>query len=188
MNHHISEDAQRGQQTVVNLAEVLVQGTARILDLQATATRTFLQTQSRSAAMLGAPDWSPLFNGRNGEELSHLFSASAEQAVEYLRQTNAAWREVQQQFTDLLDQQTQQFTEQMRKGMEEVGRRGQEEMDQLRRAAMQTASAAERTGRDAVHTTEQAAASANQGAERTPIIATPSEPGLEERSRSKRTA
>jgi hypothetical protein len=132
--HHQSQGA---QQQGVSFAEIFFKSTARILDIQTAAARSLLQTQSRSAAMLGVPDWSDLFNGRTGEQLSNLYNTGAEQAVNYLRQTNETLREVQHQFGQLVEQQTQQVTEQMRQSMEELGRRGQQSIDEMRRATDQ---------------------------------------------------
>jgi gas vesicle protein len=143
---HQSQGAQ--QQHGVNFAEIFWKSTARILDIQTAAARALMQTQSRSAAMFGAPDWSELFNGRTGEQLSNFLNTSADQAANYIRQTNDTLREVQHQFGQLVEQQTQQLTEQMRQGMEELGRRGQQGIQEMRRATEQAMHEARQAGNE----------------------------------------
>ena len=59
----VNKAASNGARRAINLAEIMVQGSARMFELQAAAARTFYQYQAKSAAMLGAPDWSQLFKG-----------------------------------------------------------------------------------------------------------------------------
>jgi hypothetical protein len=68
-----------GAKHAINLAEILLQGTARILDIQAAGTKTFLQYQAKGAVMFGAPDWSELFKRSNGR----FFETTADQALNY---------------------------------------------------------------------------------------------------------
>jgi hypothetical protein len=143
------------QQQALNLAEVYVRGTARMLALQVSAMRAVLETQGRSAALLGGPDWSELFDRRTGEQLSTLFETGAEQTVRLLHRANAAALQVQQQFGALIEQQAQQATQQMQRSMEEMGRRSREGLEQLGRMSMRGVDEAARTASAAQYTAEQ---------------------------------
>jgi gas vesicle protein len=135
----------RNQPQINNLAEVFVQGMARIVDIQTAAARVLLQTQGRSAAMFGAPDWTQAFN-RQGEQFTQLFTTGAEQTLKIIRQTNETVSEVQEQVGHLLEQQTAQVTEQMRNGLEQVSRRSEQTLEEMRHATRQVAREAQRAG------------------------------------------
>ena len=129
----------RSQQSAVNLADIFVQGTMRIVDMQTSAARVFLQTQSRSARMFGVPDWSHSLNGPSAQ-VSQLFTTGAEQAMNLIRHTNETISELNEQFGQLVQRQTAQIVDEMRNGMEEVSRKAEESLDQMR----QTTNAATR--------------------------------------------
>jgi hypothetical protein len=137
----------KAQQHVTNLAEIFFQGAIRIVDIQTTAARVLLQTQGRSAAMFGAPDWTPTV-ARQGERFTQLLSVGAEETLKIMRQANETVSEMQQQVGQLLQQQTAQVTDEVRNGVEEVSRRTEEGLEQLR------------------HTTQLATAEARRGARR----------------------
>jgi phasin family protein len=111
-----------GAKHAINLAEILLQGTARILDIQAAGTKTFLQYQAKRAAMFGAPDWSELFKSSNGQ----FFETTADQALNYMRQTSEAISAIQADMVHLIEEQTQELSEQMQQGLKEAGERIQE--------------------------------------------------------------
>jgi hypothetical protein len=185
-------NSQAGAQQALNLTELFVRSTARMLDLQLAAARAMLQTQGRSAAMLGAPDWSAAFNGRGEEQLSQLFQASADQSVRFLRTANETMQQVQQQLGELVEQQTQQITEQMRRSVDELMRRSREGMEQMGRAsdemmhqARRMSEEASREGQRAQHLQSGEPASSHAG------IITPGSEGAassEERTRARRSA
>jgi len=136
----------KAQQHVTNLAEIFFQGAIRIVDIQTTAARVLLQTQGRSAAMFGAPDWTPTVT-RQGEQLTQLLSVGAEETLKIMRQANETVSEMQQQVGQLIQQQTAQVTDEVRNGVEEVGRRTEEGLEQLRHTTQQAAAGAQRAGR-----------------------------------------
>jgi predicted metal-dependent RNase len=136
----------KAQQHVTNLAEIFFQGAIRIVDIQTTAARVLLQTQGRSAAMFGAPDWTPTVT-RQGERLTQLLSVGAEETLKIMRQANETVSEMQQQVGQLIQQQTAQMTDEVRNGVEEVGRRTEEGLEQLRHTTQQAAAEAQRAGR-----------------------------------------
>lgn len=130
-------------QHAANIADIMVQGAARIVELQASTARVLLRAQGRSAAMFGAPDWSEAL-GRNGtDHFSQLFAAGAQQALNVFRHTTETLSLVQQQVGQLVEQQTAEVAEQLRQGVEEVSRRTEETLDQLRQTTQQAAEEAE---------------------------------------------
>src|SRR5262245_2488242 len=100
----------RGQQHVTNLAEIFLQGAVRLVDSQTTAARVLLQTHGRSAALFGAPDWTPTVT-RQGEQLTQLISAGAEETLKIMRQANDTVSEMQQQLGQLMQDQTAQVAD-----------------------------------------------------------------------------
>ena len=111
-----------GAKHAINLAEILLQGTARILDIQAAGTKTFLQYQAKRAAMFGAPDWSELFKSSN----DRFFETTADQALNYMRQTSEAISAIQADMVHLIEEQTKEVRRGLREGEEEV-EQGREE-------------------------------------------------------------
>jgi|RhiMethySRZTD1v2_1073278.scaffolds.fasta_scaffold1548325_1 ABC-type transporter Mla subunit MlaD len=136
----------KAQQHVTNLAEIFFQGAIRIVDIQTTAARVLLQTQGRSAAMFGAPDWTPAVT-RQGERFSQLLSIGAEETLRIMRQANETVSEVQQQVGQLIQQRTAQVADEVRNGVEEVGRRTEEGLEQLRHTSQQAAAQVQRGAR-----------------------------------------
>jgi DNA anti-recombination protein RmuC len=185
-------NSQAGAQQALNLAEIFLRGAARMLDLQTAAARAVLQTQGRSAAILGAPDWSAAFNGRSDEQLSHLFETSADQSVRFLRTTNEAMQQVQQQLGALLEQQTQQVTEQMRRSMDELVRRSQDGVEQMGRTSDEMMQRARRMSDEAGREGQraQAAQQAETSSASSGIITPGGEAAgtAEERTRARRNA
>lgn len=143
-----SRTQERQRQHAANLADIMVQGAARIVELQTSTARVLLRAQGRSAAMFGAPDWTEML-GRNGtEHFSELFVTGAQQALNLMRHTNQTLSLVQQQVGQLVEQQTAQVAEQMRQGVEEVSRRTEETLEQLRHTTEQAAEEAQRAGEE----------------------------------------
>lgn len=139
-----SRSQERQQQHTANLAEIMVQGAARIVELQTSTASVLLRAQGRSAAMFGAPDWTELLGPNGAGHLSELFVTGAQQALNVMRHTNQTLSLVQQQVGQLVEQQTAQVAEQMRQGVEEVSRRTEETLDQLRQTTEQAAEEAQR--------------------------------------------
>ena len=136
----------KAQQHVTNLAEIFLQGAVRLVDIQTTAARVLLTTQGRSAALFGAPDWTPTVS-RQGEQLTQLISAGAEETLKILRQANETVTEMQQQFGQLMQDRTAQVADDMRNGVEEVTRRTEEGLEQMRQTTQQAAAEVHRAAR-----------------------------------------
>jgi methyl-accepting chemotaxis protein len=143
-----SRAQERQQQHTTNLADIMVQGAARIVEMQTSTARVLLRAQGRGAAMFGAPDWTEVLGRTGPDHLSELFVTSAQQALNLMRQTNETLNLVQQQVGQLVEQQTAQVAEQMRQGVEEVSRRTEQTLDQLRNTTQQAMSEAERASEE----------------------------------------
>jgi hypothetical protein len=184
-----SSAARAAQQQALNIAEIMVRGSARMLELQTSAARAVLQMQGRNAALLGVPDWSNLFTGQGAEQLESLFQTGADQSVHFLRTANEAIQQVQRQFGELMERQTQQVADQMRRSVEEMTRRSREGMEQLSRVSDEAMQRAQRASEEAEREIPQPQEAAP--ASPSPIIT----PGIdaagtsvEERARSRRSA
>jgi hypothetical protein len=128
---------QRGAEQTMNMAELAVRGTTLLLDIQMAALRNIWQLQARSAAALGVPDCSDLL--RSTENGTHrLFSTSAEQILSSARQATGAISEMQAQFGRMIEQETQQLTEELQHGIEEVSQRTQESLQAVKEIAEQS--------------------------------------------------
>jgi phasin family protein len=140
-----------GAKHAINLAEIMLQGTARILDIQAAGTRTFLQYQAKGAAMFGAPDWSELFKRSNGR----FFETTANQALNYMRQTSEAISAIQTDIVHLIEEQTEELSEQIQQGLKEAGERIQEGIQEGRRMTQEATKETRRGLREAEEAVEQ---------------------------------
>ena len=137
---------ERQRQHAANLADIMVQGAARIVELQASTARLLLRAQGRSAAMFGAPNWTEALGRAGTDHVSELFVAGAQQALNVMRHTSETMSLVQQQVGQLVEQQTAEVAEQLRQGVEEVSRRTEETLDQLRQTTQQAAEEAQYAG------------------------------------------
>src|SRR4051812_8023902 len=119
--------SQRGAEQTMNMAELAVRGTTLLMDIQMAALRNIWHLQARSAAAFGIPDCSDLLRStENGAQ--RLFSTSAEQMLTSARQATDAISEMQTQFGRMVEQETQQLTEELQHGIEEVSQRTQESL------------------------------------------------------------
>jgi len=132
-------ERQNREQQTVNLAEIFLQQSARLLETQAAAARTVMRTQARSLAAFGGPDISCLYAHDDERQFSDLLKTSADHAVSLMRQTNETVRQFQQIFNQLVRQQTTQLTEQIRTSADEIRQRTQEVQQLVREATQQTA-------------------------------------------------
>ena len=155
----------RPLQPVENLAEILVQATSRLIDLQTSAIQALLRMQSRNAALLGAPDWSRLFDDQNAQQVSELFSAGAEQALNVMRETHRTLYELQGRVNDVFAHQARQLTDQLRAALSET--------QENREAVLQVREITQKS-REEVRETAESAKSVLQGSP------------AEERARAKR--
>jgi phasin family protein len=147
------------KQPGVTIAEAMMQGAARLLEIQTTAARTLLENQSRTASMFGAPDLSSMLEPHTS--FTDFFDTSAQQAAAFMRQTNDTLTQVQRQLSQLVEAQTSWMTEQMRKNMDEFTRRTGENLKHWREASRQAADEAERTAQSGQQTMQPAATTAS---------------------------
>ena len=160
---------QRGQERSqpANIADIMVQGAARLVELQASTARALLRAQGRSAALFGAPDWTQMLGRAGADNLSELFITGAQQALNLMRHTNETLSLVQQQVGQLVEQQTAEVAQQMRQGVEEVSQRTEQTLDQMRQttqqAAQQAAQQAQRRGQEGMQREEQVGGEVQQG-------------------------
>lgn len=143
-----SRTQSRTQQHTANLADIVVQGAARIVDLQTSTARVLLRAQGRSAALFGGPDWTQMLGQPATDHLSELFMTGAQQALNLMRHTNETLSMVQQQMGQLMEQQTAQVAEQMRQGVEEVSRRTEETLEEFRHTTQQATEEVEQAGEE----------------------------------------
>ena len=174
-----SQPQARRQQAAENLAEVLVHGTARLIDLQTAAAQALLRMQSRNAALFGIPDWSHFFGNDQTRHFSELCNAGAEQALKLLRQTNENLNQLQAEVNETFTRQAQQLTEQIRTSLQEIEQRTQQAVQQVREASEKSAQQV----RDASHQAAQQARDASGQAQ-----ALQGSGGTDERVRGKRPA
>ncbi len=150
-----TEASNRAQDTgarhAINLAEITLRGAARILDIQAAGMRTFLQYQTKGAAMFGAADWSGLFKRSNGR----FFETTADQALNYMRQTSEAISALQDDIVDLIEEQKEELSEQIQQGLKEAGERIQEGIEEGRRMTQEATKETRRGLREVEEEVEQ---------------------------------
>lgn len=144
----VNRAANNGAKRAINFAEILVQGLARMFEIQAAAARNFCQYQAKSAAMLGAPDWSELFKG-NGN--SRFFESTAEEVLSYMRQTSETIAEIQSDMCHLVKQQTAELSDQLRQGLKQTGALMSEGLEESKRMTEQAAERAAQEGKRAKH-------------------------------------
>ena len=130
------------------MTEIALRGTALLWDLQADAARNLLETQARSATMLGAPDLSQVFQAGEGQGKG-MFSTTIDQALNSLRQINDTISEVQWQLTRMAEQQAVVLTERIQRNVQQLSRRSQQGLEEIRRLAEEEAQEIEDTARDA---------------------------------------
>jgi hypothetical protein len=123
-----------GAQQLQSMAEVALRGTALLFDLQMETARNIMRTQARTAALLGAPDYSELF--RSGDERARrLFAASAEQMLTSARQARETVFEVQRQLGRLAEQQTIGIAEEMREQIQQIARHTEAGLQEIKQVA-----------------------------------------------------
>lgn len=129
---------QMGARQFESIAEVALRGTALLWDLQMETARNVFRTQARTAAMLGIPDCSDLFQ-IGDERARRLFTTSAEQVLNTARQARETVVEIQRQFGRLAEQQTIGITEQVRDQIEQIGRQTEQGLQEIREIAVSEA-------------------------------------------------
>lgn len=117
-----------------SIAEVAVRGTALLWDLQMETARNLWRTQARTAAMLGIPDCSDLFQVGD-ERARRLFSTSADQVLNSARQARDTVVAMQRQFGRLAEQQRIGITEEVRDQIEQIGRHTEQGLQAIEQIA-----------------------------------------------------
>ena len=116
-----SRDFARGREHGVdhamNMAELALRGANALLDIQMTTAQTFWQFQARSAAALGAPDYSDLLRAT---QLSarRLLSSGTEQALMCARRATQSMNEMQTQVGKIVEQGAAHISEELQTGFE----------------------------------------------------------------------
>lgn len=142
-----------------SMAEVALRGTALLWDLQMETARNLWRTQARTAALLGIPDCSDLFN-IGDDRARRLFSASAEQVLNSARQARETVVEMQRQLGRIAEQQTIGITEEVRDQIQQMGRHTEQGLQEIKQMA---ASEANHVEGIAQHAANQADDTAQQG-------------------------
>jgi phasin protein len=148
MNANGKQDYRRNADHARRMTEIALRGTALLWDLQADAARNLLETQARSATLLGAPDLTQMFHLGEGRT-SGLFTTTIDQALSSLRQINETATEVQWQLARVAEQQTAGIAEHIQQGIEKLGRRSQQGLQEIRRIAQEEADEIEASAREA---------------------------------------
>jgi hypothetical protein len=123
-----------GAQPFHSMAEVALRGTALLWDLQMETARNLWRTQARTAAMLGIPDCSALFQVGD-DRARRLFTAGAEQMLSSARQARETVVEMQRQMGRLAEQQTIGLTEEVRDQIEQIGRHTEQGLQEIKQIA-----------------------------------------------------
>ena len=132
-----------GAQQFHSMAEVALRGTALLWDLQMETARNMWRTQARTAAMIGIPDCSALFQ-IGDDRARRLFTTSTEQILSSARQARETVVEMQRQMGRLAEQQTIGLTEEVRDQIEQIGRHTEQGLQQIREIAASEADHVER--------------------------------------------
>jgi len=148
MNGNGKQDYQRTNEHARRMTEIALRGTALLWDLQADAARNLLETQARTAVMLGAPDFTQIFHLGEGRSTS-TFSATMDQALKSLRQINETATEVQWELVRVAEKQTEGIAQRIQESIEELGRRSEQGLEEIRRLAEEEVSEIEAAARDA---------------------------------------
>lgn len=131
------QQRETGTQQAMNFAEIFLQGTARVMDIQLAAVRTFWQYQAKGATLFGVPNCSKIFDaGENG--MSRLFEASAEKTLSYMRQANETFADMQSNLGQAIEQQVQEVSAQLQTGLEEGSKIAEEGLEEGKRMSKAT--------------------------------------------------
>lgn len=147
---------QLGARQFQSMAEVALRGTALLWDLQMETARNMWRTQARTAAMLGIPDCSDLFDVGDARA-RRLFSMGAEQVLNTARQARETVAEMQRQFGRIAEQQTIGITEEVRGQIEQLSRQTEEGLQEIRDVAAAEADQAEGAAQQSLDYANEAA-------------------------------
>jgi hypothetical protein len=148
MNGNGKQEYQRSSEHARRMTEIALRGTALLWDLQADAARNLLETQARTAMLLGAPDLTQIFHLGEGRSAS-IFSTTMDQALKSLRRINETATEVQWELARVAEAQTEGIAQRIQESIEELGRRSERGLEEIRRLAQEEVSEIDAVAREA---------------------------------------
>jgi len=134
----------------------------QLYDMQMSAARVLMQTQARTAAILGWPDCSRFFNGAE-EQTRNVFSTAAEQMLQTARRTGDTVAEIQQQFGRAVESQASGVADTWAASLEQIGEQTQEGLEQLLQTTREQAEEAQKVSESLTNATRE---TLQQGGER----------------------
>jgi hypothetical protein len=137
------EPQQGGAERSMQLIDLTLRSWGQLYDLQMSAARMMLRTQSRAAMAIGLPDWSGLFESAD-ERARNLFSVGAEQWVSSARRTQDAVAELQREVGRMIDTETATVAQTLRQGFTQLGDQASEGFTELVQKVREGADEAER--------------------------------------------
>lgn len=155
----MASNAQKVTQTAINdtlgLAAVMFQNTGRLLDIQAQATKSLLQSQTRNvSAVLGTPDFSQFINPPE-----RLFESTAQRAVGFMRQTNEVISQLQSQINEFVEQRSTELAANVQQTM-------QQSIEELEQVQTEVTEKSKEAGKSIADTGERANRNQPQAAKR----------------------
>ena len=138
----------------INFAAVMIRGVGSLYDLQVEAARLVLQSQARTAAAFGLPDYSGLF-GIDDERAKHLISAGTDYLLNSAQQAKQTISEVHHHVGRLVEQETINIAESWRYGIQELNQQTEEGLTQFREMAKKQVEEVERTSETLHETARQ---------------------------------
>ena len=141
-----NEGSQRRYQpaaSTVNFAAIATRGIGQLYDMQIAAARMLLQTQARTAATFGLPDFSDLFRVAD-DRAKRVFSSSTEHLLNATQQASETIAEVQHHVGRLVECQAVNVSETWQHELDEFSSQAEEGLTQLKEIARQQAEEAVR--------------------------------------------
>jgi ElaB/YqjD/DUF883 family membrane-anchored ribosome-binding protein len=135
------------------LATMAVRGAGQLLDLQMAAVRTLLQTQARTAAAMGLPDYSGWFSGETDDRMRQVFSKSTEQLAQSAQRAGETLAQIQRHVSHIVETQNNLAAQNLQQGLEHLSTQADESLNQLCATAQRQAEEFERTARSLAEST-----------------------------------
>lgn len=132
-----------GQERSMHLIDLTFRSWGQVYDLQMSAARMLLRTQSRAVSAMGFPDWGGLFDGAD-ERARYLFSTGAAQWFSSARRANDAMVELQREVGRLLDTETATLAQMLQQDLTRFGDRASQGFTELVEKVREGADEAER--------------------------------------------
>jgi hypothetical protein len=115
-----SMDQRTATRNTINLAEIAIRSTSAMVEMQIGMARQMVNLQARSAAALGAPDFSPMFN-TSADESCRLVSMAADQMLSAAQRITDTMNDLQGQVVRAAEQHARTLTEEWCRGISRVG-------------------------------------------------------------------